>query len=100
MPLRSPKVEQSIANSSSLKEYSSSFALCLSSIFPARHWSKISGKNAANCVVMAGEQGESGLVSFVETDDAEIAVDATENIDGDGLRDDVGDDVDGDALRR
>lgn len=55
---------------------------------------------AANCVVMAGEQGESGLVPFMETDDAEIADDATENIDGDGLRDDVGDDVDGDALRR
>jgi len=76
-------VDQGTAKSSSLREYSLSFVLCLSSIFPARHSSKISWKNAANCVVMAGEE-DGGLCSvFVERDEADDADDATENIDGD-----------------
>ena len=67
-------------NSSSLKEYSSSIVLCLESIFPTCHLSKISWKIVAKCVLRAEEAGRSGLVSFVELDDTDDADDATENI--------------------
>ena len=51
---------------------------------------KISWKNIANCIVIVGEIDGFFLI-FVKRNNVDIADDATENIDGDGLQEnDIG----------